>query len=328
MKSFGPCFIAIYGITCAMSLKLKRVSLDIEMQYTPAQGSGGNLNSTVGGVCTQDSYVPSYLEHDFSTHVLNWTATKNSLCQHLDTRMTWIQENLEGNLQSGGSIFSRLCKKGKAPQILEPLAGVLRDPRFFCDTMDRKVLFSIDWLVVADHGELEPSSKKMFFDAGGTRFMDAMEFFTSQYEKRGITFDSIYVWEARWQGHEAYWKGTPPEVRQKWEPRVTFYDGVPISADPSHWHNPLVRMLADCLPEDFCAFKLDIDTPEIENLIVHQILDSPRVAAVMDEFFFEHHVAGLMNFDGAWSEVNGTFADSYSIFAQLRRMGVRAHSWI
>jgi len=84
----------------------------------------------------------------------------------------------------------------------------------------------------------------------------------------------------------------------------------------------------ECRPDDFCAFKLDIDTPWVEVPLVRQLLKSPAIAQVLDEFFFEHHVHGLMQEQGWGENVNGTFADSYEMFAHLRRMGVRAHSWI
>jgi hypothetical protein len=170
-------------------------------------------------------------------------------------------------------------------------------------------------------------AKKIFFDAGGTRFMDAMNYFTSGYQKRGIVFDKIYVWEATAQGTEAYWEGTPAAVREEWEPRLTFYDGVPCTEEPNHEHNPPSRILKECAPEDFCSFKLDIDTPSVELPIVQQLLNDSKFGEVLDEFFFEHHVTGMMENYG-WGNVNGTVADSYDIFGKLRQMGVRAHSWI
>lgn len=292
----------------------------------PMQGTGGNLNATLAGLCTEDHYTPSLLEQQFAAHPLEWTASKEALCHNLDWRHDWIRENMDGNLLSGDAIFSRLCKRGEAPQLLEPLAGLLRDPRVICDGTSHKEIESIEWLVLADHG-IQRGGKNVLFDAGGTHFMDAMTFFVEQYEKRGIVLDKIYVWEANFQGVESYWRDTLPEVRQKWESRLTFYDGIPISADSNAEHNPVRKLLAECQPEDFCAFKLDVDSPGVESSVVEQILASTQAAAVLDEFFFEHHVNGLMQQYG-WQECNGTFADSYNMFTRLRQMGVRAHSWI
>lgn len=310
------------------SRSVAKTKVQLENSFVPTSGSGGNLKASLEGVCREDSYQPSVLEQSFIAHASDWTADATSLCEHLGSRMAWIQENTEGSFTSGTSIFSRLCKKGKPPELLEPLAGILRNPRFICDGVDFDKEFDIDWLVLADHGRLSQPAKSILFDAGGSRFMDSMHWFASQYEKRGIVFDNIYVWEAIRQGTEAYWSGTAPEVRQKWEARLIFYDGVPVSAEEHSDHNPIKRILADCRLEDFCAFKLDIDTPSVELPIVEQLLASPAVASVLDEFFFEHHVHGLMQQYGWGPDVNGTFTDSYQIFTKLRSMGVRAHSWI
>jgi hypothetical protein len=242
---------------------------------------------------------------------------------------SWINQN-KGIEPASRHIFSTLCKKGQAPQLIEPLAGILRDPRYPCRGATNLMLeFSIEWLLMADRTVLPAGGTNMFFDAGGTRFSDAMEFFASHYENRGILFDLIYVWEANAQPAEAYWQGVSAEIRAKWEPRVTFYNGVPVSAEPGHEHNVVERIYEMCGDQDFCAFKLDIDTPSVEFPLVQQLLANPRETGVaLDEFFFEHHVYGTMQFHGWGSIVNGTFADSIDIFTKLRQMGVRSHSWI
>jgi len=301
--------------------------LDLNMRWTPAAGQGGNLPATSGvPECSEDSYNPSELETGFSQNANQWTETPSALCSHVQE---WVTENLAGEREAGPK-FSRLCKQGQPMQVIEPLAGILRDPRMFCP--DYGAEFSIDWLVLADSGSapMDPASKRYLFDAGGTRFMDAMNFFTSKYEERGIVFDHVYVWEAAAQGTEAYWADVPPETRAFWEPRLTFYDGVPITADPDdEENNPVNRIHQLCTDKDFCAFKLDIDTPAVEFPVVQQLINQPDATkASLDEFFFEHHVHGLMQAVGWGDAVEGTFADSYKLFTQLRRLGVRAHSWI
>jgi len=89
--------------------------------------------------------------------------------------------------------------------------------------------------------------------------MDAMNFFTSKYQERGIVFDHIYVWEAVYQSVEAYWDGTPQATQAFWEPRLSFFNGVPVSADlADKTNNPVNRIHQLCKVKDFCAFKLTL----------------------------------------------------------------------
>jgi len=292
-------------------------------------GLGGKLLATsdMAG-CSEDSYIPSNLEKGFAQNANSWTKSAPKLCSHLEE---WVTENLAGKHEAGPK-FSRLCKQGQPMQVIEPLAGILRDPRVFCPSTGIDMVLSVDWLVFADSGSapMVATSKRYLFDAGGTRFMDAMHFFTSKYQERGIVFDHVYVWEAVMQGTETYWAGVPAETRSFWEPRLTFYDGVPVTADPADQeNNPVNRIHQLCTEKDFCAFKLDIDTPSVELPIVQQLIaQADATKASLDEFFFEHHVHGLMQGWGWGDSVEGSFADSYNLFTQLRQMGVRAHSWI
>ncbi|CAE8630843.1 unnamed protein product [Polarella glacialis] len=301
--------------------------------FVPTQGFVGSLSAALDEVCTEDYYQPSDFEAQFHTNALAWTRDEKELCEKLgQPAKQWMDQNKAGRL-TDASVFSRLCKKGHAVQLIEPLAGILRDPRFLCPGFEPSLEFSIEWLVLADDKVLpRPDSKRLFFDAGGSHFMDAMHFFTSAYQQRGVLFDHAFVWEAEKQGQEAYWSGVPVEVRQFWEPRVTFYDGVPVSAEPGDQNNPVERIYELCGPDDFCAFKLDIDTPSVELAIVQQLISSPKkTAKSLNELFFEHHVHGLMQkygWAGAGPGINGTFLDSYDLFSKLRRIGVRAHSWI
>jgi len=301
----------------------------LNMQFSPTYGDGGRLSALAGtDVCSKDSYNPSHLEERFSQNANLWTKDRSTLCSHVEE---WVTENLAGGSEAGPK-FSRICRKGQPVQVIEPLAGILRDPRMACPNTGIAIEFSIDWLVLADNrsAPIPAESKRYLFDAGGTRFMDAMNFFTSKYQERGIVFDHVYVWEAVAQGTEAYWSGVPAETRAFWEPRLTFYDGVPVSADPADQeNNPVNRIHQQCADKDFCAFKLDIDTSSVEFPIVQQLIaQSDATKASLDELFFEHHVHGLMQQWGWGDAVEGSFADSYNLFMQLRQLGVRAHSWI
>jgi len=294
----------------------------------PAYGLGGKLLATrAGPPCTTDYYHPSQLELAFHSHALDWTWPPQ-LCSSLGGAADeWIGQNQAGGV--AGPLFSRICRRGQPEKVIEPLAGILRDPRVVCNAAVS--IMSREWLVLDDDHKQshEPAPKRYFFDAGGTRFGDQLANFVTAYQRRGLLFDEVFVWEASRQAPEAYWLGVPDDVRAFWEPRVHFYNGVPVGASTPDCDNPLDRIKMKCRTEDFCVFKLDIDTPFVELPIVKQLLNNRSgVADLVDEFFFEHHVHGIMQRYGWGGAVNGTFADSYDIFSKLRQLGIRAHSWI
>lgn len=278
-------------------------------------------------ICKTDTYQASSMELEWSSNALKWTA--ESPCSHMndDDANAWIRQNENGDHDL--KYFSVVCREGKLPQFIEPLAGILRDPRFTCQGRSaNEDLFSVDWLVFPGSQILAAGAKARFYDAGGSQFHQALEFFLKTYQGHGIVFDEVYVWEYQEQGKETYWADVDDTTRAFWEPRVTFYDGIPVTAETESEHNPVSRIFGSCAPEDFCAFKLDIDTPETELPLINQLLDaSEATQAKLDEIFFEHHVHGAM--EPWWGKaVNGTFEDSYKLFRSLRDLGVRAHSWV
>lgn len=274
--------------------------------------------------CTEDKYTPSEFEQQWSKNVLSWTADH---CSHMsqEDAKKWIDGNTGGPFDS--KLFSTVCRTGQLPQFIEPLAGIMRDPRAGCYDDNWKKLMSVDWLVFPDV-KASNYTKARFYDAGGSHFKDSLHFFLKTYSDHGIVFDKVFAWEFQKQGVETYWNGVDSETRAFWEPRLTFYDGIGVTADKDSEHNPVSRIFKDCKPDDFCVMKLDIDTPKVELSLVQQFLHTPdETKAKLDEFFFEHHVHGVMQ--RSWgNKVAGTFADSYKIFGDLRKLGVRAHSWV
>lgn len=95
----------------------------------------------------------------------------------------------------------------------------------------------------------------------------------------------------------------------------------------------MIKRIAN--PEDFLVFKLDIDSAPIEEPIVQSLLaDDPEnggASAFIDELMFEHHV-NFFPMNGAWaiaadSKKDGDLLTSYNVFRNLRRKGIRSHSW-
>ena len=155
------------------------------------------------------------------------------------------------------------------------------------------------------------------------------KWFVDEYEKRGIVFDAIYVWEAQPMNLDKYWSQVPSSVNKS-----LHLVNSPASADPASPDNPVLKLVKECRVEDFCVLKVDVDTPSVELPWVQQILQCHDVSARIDEFFFEHHVHGLMEtkfhpgFGWKAFEVDGDYEDTYSLLAELRHRGIRAHSWV
>mmetsp|Transcript_54364 Transcript_54364/g.101934 ORF Transcript_54364/g.101934 Transcript_54364/m.101934 type:complete len:322 (-) Transcript_54364:43-1008(-) len=297
------------------------------LQTGPVMSNFGRMQAGRSSPCQEDFYRSSALEARFSEDPIGLTSTTGTLCSALGTHTEkWMYRNrANGDPPSDDNVFSTLCRKGSVEAVLEPLAGILRSPRYPCRKDDAPTLLSVDWLVLADNRTFlgSPTSKRIFFDAGGSKFMDAMHLFAAAYEHRGLPFDAIYVWEATFQDNDTYWEGTPAALRQRWEPHLTFYNGVPVTDEAASRNNPVAEIHRRCKAEDFCVFKLDIDTPPLEWSLARQLLAEP---GHLKEFFFEHHVHGWM--ERIWHMGEGTIADSYNLFARLRQKGVRAHSWI
>lgn len=96
--------------------------------------------------------------------------------------------------------------------------------------------------------------------------------------------------------------------------------------------NPWVILRGIAKPGDFVSVKLDIDAESVERPIVEQLAASPEDAALVDEFFFEHHVriprsSPSPNWWHALTKDSPQLPTSYRLFTKLRRLGVRMHYW-
>ena len=279
---------------------------------------------------------------------LDWIATYSK-----SGGKTVENDSVMSGWQCGGGWFSGKAA-GATSVPIEPLVGHLRHPMFHCvgrrrDTFE--LMFDTSYLVVphaADLGVGEGSGvRKFFFDAGASVYgrcaMGCQRWFIDEYHRKGIDFDRIIGWEYAKQDHGEIWHGTqgyPSELHYK-----TTYHNTAVSADVSTGDNPLMHILALCREEDYVVFKLDIDNNPLEVELVKQLLASPKLLALVDEFFWEHHVHGsplrqtrvnAFNATGiGWgkhtppkSASKSGLDDSYALFTALRKHGIRAHSWI
>jgi hypothetical protein len=123
---------------------------------------------------------------------------------------------------------------------------------------------------------------------GGARWL------LDAYAKLGIEFDSVFAWEARPMAAREYFGGMPLATAAKWH----FYN-FPVAgprheggggAPPAGPEDPLELLRTVAKAGDFVVFKIDIDADVLEESIVVQLLLDGALGALVDDFFFEHHV--------------------------------------
>lgn len=176
---------------------------------------------------------------------------------------------------------------------IEPLAGLLRDPRSIClvlphgITPDNPDVQSKDFLVLEPAALrlahrallLSPprSTKVILFDLGSTRWMDSespgMRWLHDTYAGIGLPFSDVYAWEPVASRYADTWAGMPPEVQAS----MHFYNmGVTGASDSNQ--NPFNILKAVARPSDFVVFKMDID----------QVRKSIHSSTFAPSFFIAH----------------------------------------
>ena len=226
---------------------------------------------------------------------------------------------------------------------IEPLVSFLRHPRHTCFNVlsykyARSYLFPM-------HGNREhvpsPPARCLFFDLGASLYSfgtggASLQWFVELYDSRGCRFqsrqsvDRILAWEARPWNASFLFGSMPPRVQD-----VMSYYNVPVDATPGARHNPWRAVAALARPEDFVIVKLDIDHSVTEEALVEQLLKNERgVTALIDDFYYEHHVSDSPMLHQGWAQCRScgaptqTLAQSYDVFTRLRELGIRAHSWV
>jgi hypothetical protein len=240
----------------------------------------------------------------------------------------------------------RRVRKQRVP--IEPLMGFLRHPLSHCFHMKeylnknymltdharhvvpRLSLTQTEAVRVSLIAETPDVYKRFMFDLGASYYRSgavgaSQSWFVETYLKFGIDFDRIIAWEANAVNTSLVFGGYPAEIVSK----LTYFN-VPCTAAPDDSMNP-VRMLKQLArPEDYVVFKIDIDHSVVEMELIQQIIEDPAVYSLIDELYFEHHVSRSPMEHRGW----GTrpklmdLAGSYELFLRLRRLGIRAHSWV
>ena len=173
---------------------------------------------------------------------------------------------------------------------------------------------------------LHSGSRALLLDLGASSWSHASgsRWITQRLEQQGVRFEHVWAWEAsRAKDPRAYFQGADPKQLAA----LHFYNW-PVTAEPGAPDNPWTLLQGAATPSDHVVVKLDIDTEAIDNALARQILGTPALLELVDEFYFEFHFS---NPDISWlwkpGQFEATVADTYALFAQLRHKGVRANPW-
>ena len=218
---------------------------------------------------------------------------------------------------------------------VEPLLPPMRHPAIcFLENGNRrnfyKHLMRMDYMIHDFERmclDLNPNGNNILIDMGASlSFHSGMDspamYITKLYDKFGFKFDHIYAFEITKQDPGSVYSKVPKE----W---MSSYHWINVGVSPDHDSpmNPLSAILESFDKEDFIVIKLDIDTPWIENALAKQLLTNETLTDKIDQFYFEHHVH-LGELAKDWSHtMNGTVADSLTLFHSLREKGVASHFW-
>jgi len=191
----------------------------------------------------------------------------------------------------------------------------------------------------ANYIDVNGPPRHYLLDAGTSTFDSSLWWFTCAYSQMGISFNDVYGWEKTLLHPVEYWSKVP----DKWKPFWHFYNvGITANSSRRAEDSPLGMLKDISKPNDFVAFKLDIDYPATEMPIAMSLLNNLDDNKLVDEFFFELHFQCeiMMSVNGSgngcgWGvgipkRHSGLRLDRPHVmtyFLQLRESGMRAHFW-
>lgn len=139
------------------------------------------------------------------------------------------------------------------------------------------------------------------------------------YRNFGLQFDRIIAYEAAPLDAKTAWEQLPEDV-------FPVYSFINTGCTASGILNPWKTLKRLARKEDHVIVKVDIDTFDLENLLMNEALNDSSIYSLIDELFFEHHVS-VKEMLAYWRPPPGSLRDSYILFTKLRQLGIRMHSW-
>jgi hypothetical protein len=214
--------------------------------------------------------------------------------------------------------------------LMEPLLPPFRHSDY-CYSRTREALLDLNFLV-HDFGamcrKLKRTSRTVLVDMGASLNFhkgttSPAVYLTELYQKFGFSFDHIYAYEVTLQHPARVFQKVPDHLKAAYH-----WINIGVEKDPASSLNPLKMLLENFNEDDFIVVKLDIDTASIEVPLAQQLLNDTALHAIVDQFYFEHHVF-LKDLSPNWdAHMQGSVKDSLELFIGLREAGIAAHSWV
>ncbi|KAG5189557.1 hypothetical protein JKP88DRAFT_271586 [Tribonema minus] len=253
--------------------------------------------------------------------------------------------HLDASLAREQGVFSRFifedqCTGETFTTYIEPLAGLTRHPEALCLDKNADKLGDRGYIVLGQTSETcahalpsraafrAPFARMLVFDLGASTYTtpvgaDSQRWFVESYARHGFAVSEYYAWEAGKHDPVAIWAEVPGDLKPHYH-----WLNIPATPDAESMDNPWNFLRAIATPDDFVAVKLDIDNTPVETAFMEQLFKDPKLQALVDEMFFEHHV----NVENMWrywktQKEKVYLKDTYSMILQLRQKGIRFHSW-
>jgi len=224
-------------------------------------------------------------------------------------------------------------------EYIEPLVSHLRFPLCHCidpipNTPSYKYHYTTfrGWLIPPPPRTTRNHNQALYFDAGASSWSagsggPSLKYFYNIWERSGIEFDDIYAFEMT-TPVDSFYESVPFYHRG-----YTHYQQCAVSSKPEDDSaetpfipNMIKRMATK---EDYVLFKLDIDSPSVENGNIDFVLSDEN--NYIDELIWEHHISGnylMVEWGPPEDQDQVSLRGSYDYFLKMRQKGIRAHSWV
>ena len=257
------------------------------------------------------------------------------------------------------------CSHESSPRLyiahkIEPLIGLTRDPLTICPplpTVPAELYLEGEYAVQSKRfilmGPSAPYSNFLYnrsalppwlfstrsnartpqiilFDIGSSYFNSrdsaqpgphiGSRWFYEDFNNKSILLDRIVAFEYTPLVPRTAWEQLPLDV-------LPIYTLINVGVEENGRFNPWSILQAITKPNDYVLVKLDIDEDALEYSLVQQIIQSQKLQSLIDELFFEMHVTvpAMHKYWGTYR--SKTLADTYELFTQIRKLGIRMHSW-